>query len=68
MLGWTVAFWAVSVIPSYLLGAVAVDPDRQIHRPVRHDTLADLDHQRVDEHPPHRAIGERPLREAGGRT
>ena len=34
----------------HLLDALAVDPDRQVDRPVGHHTITDLDHQRVDEH------------------
>src|SRR4051794_7788662 len=30
--------------------AVTVDTDGQVHRPVRHHPIADLDHQGVDEH------------------
>ena len=33
----------------HLLGALAVDPDGQAGRPVRHHPVSDLDHQRVDE-------------------
>jgi hypothetical protein len=36
--------------PKHLLDALAVDPDRQVDRPVGHHTITDLDHQRVDEH------------------